>query len=231
MRQHLRRHTPNQEPPIHFDHVTDQYADLPYMGRDQAEELRKLISKHDLRDILELGFFSGKSSAYLAAILADRGTGHLTTIDLKHALKREPSIHEVLESLGLQDYVSVITATRSYTWELGKMLQQKPRPKFDLCYLDGGHTWDTTGWGFVLVDQLLKPGGWVVFDDLDWSISHSLERRGLKHSESPYRRYSQDERDAQGVRMVWEVIVPEFGYRPMRENRKLNWGVARKPRK
>ena len=213
-----------------FNRVKQEFHSLKYMRHDQATVLRDLIHKHDLRAILELGFFSGKSSAYLAAVLADRGYGHLTTIDLHHALKREPNIHTVLESLGLQECVTAITTQRSYTWELARMLQQDPRPEFDLCYLDGGHTWDITGWGFVLVDQLLKPGGWIVFDDLDWSITDSLKKRGQDVSESPWRRYSKDERDAHGVRMVWELIVPRFGYDPMYENKKFRWGIAQKPK-
>lgn len=214
---------------IKLANVKQHYNDLPYMRHDQATELQKLIRDHGLRSILELGFFSGKSSAYLAAALADRGHGHLTTIDFHHALKRDPSIHEVLESLDLQDYVTVITTQRSYTWELAKMMEQDPRPQFDLCYLDGGHTWDITGWGFVLVHFLLRPGGWIVFDDLDWTITDSLKKRRQDVKDSPWRRYSKDERDAAGVRMVWELIVPEFGYTNRREHKKFRWGIAQKP--
>lgn len=212
-----------------FTKVKEQYNKLPYMSHDQATELRAHIRKHNLHNILELGFFAGKSSAYLAAMLADNGGGHLTTIDLHPALKREPSIHDVLQSLELQEYATVITTQRSYTWELAKMMEQDPRPQFDLCYLDGGHTWDITGWGFVLVNFLLRPGGWIVFDDLDWTISRSLKRRGQTLEQSPWRRYSKDERDAAGVRMVWELIVPEFGYQNRTEHKKFNWGIAQKP--
>ena len=59
---------------------------------------------------------------------------------------------------------------RSFTWELQKLIAQVPRPRFDLCYFDGGHTWDNTGFGVLLVDILLRPGGILVLDDMNWSF-------------------------------------------------------------
>ena len=29
--------------------------------------------------------------------------------------------------------------------------------------------WDTDGPSLFLVDRLLRPGGWIVFDDIEWS--------------------------------------------------------------
>jgi hypothetical protein len=107
------------------------------------------------------------------------------------------------------------------------MLQQEVGPQFDLCYLDGGHTWDVTGFGFLLVDMLLRPGGIIVLDDLDWTISKSVKHN--PQSAKNYERYSQDEKDAKGVRLVWDTIVPHLGY-DREEVKALQWGVARKPR-
>ena len=51
-----------------IERVTRIFDDLEYMLEPQAMILRDHITKHDTRDILELGFYHGKSSAYLAAI-------------------------------------------------------------------------------------------------------------------------------------------------------------------
>src|SRR5690606_34178835 len=80
----------------HFERVRQEFGDLPYMQHRHATFLRDLIVKHDVRDILETGFYQGKSSAYFAAILEDLGRGHLTTIDLPKALERTPNIDYVL---------------------------------------------------------------------------------------------------------------------------------------
>ena len=105
------------------------------------------------------------------------------------------------------------------------MLRQSPRPQFDFCYFDGGHVWDSTGFGFFLVDMLLKPGGWIVFDDLDWTLKASSK----DESGAAYRlkQYGPEEFVAPGVRMVFETLVPERGYTDL--SQKGGWGFARKP--
>lgn len=189
--------------------------------------MRDLIIEHDAHDILEIGFYHGKSSAYVAAILEDLGRGHLVTIDRHTARQRDPNIEEVLSTLDLRHRVTPIYAQRSYTWEMAKMIRANPRSQFDLCYFDGGHTWDATGFGFVLVDLLLRPGGWIVFDDLNWTIEAAMHN----HSNPPkqWRASSADERATPAVRLVFDLLVPHLGYTDRRTGNDGRWGIARKP--
>lgn len=210
----------------HFDLVDTKLKDLQYMKTPQAVRMRDFIAEHDVADVLEIGFYKGKSSAYFAAILEDRGLGHLTTIDKAAARKMEPNIIQTLESVNLSSRVTPIFAQRSHTWALGKLVRQTPRPQFDLCYFDGGHTWDVTGLGFVLVDMLLRPGGWIIFDDLDWTINSST--RGKPERAKRYASYSNEEKRSPGVRLVFETLVPHLGYHNIQEDRDLGWGFAQK---
>lgn len=210
-----------------LESVTRNFGDLPYMDLRQAELMRDFIIEHDARDILEIGFFHGKSSAYFAAILEDLDRGHLVTIDRETAREREPNIEQVLSVLDLTHRVSPVFAERSYTWEMAKMIQAKPRQEFDLCYFDGGHTWDGTGYGFVLVDMLLRPGGWIIFDDLKWTIDNAMreQARTPKH----WRTFSTDERRTPAVQLVFDLLVPHLGYTDLHTINGGWWGVARKP--
>jgi predicted O-methyltransferase YrrM len=54
-----------------------------------------------------------------------------------------------------------------------KFPEDDPTPRFDLCYLDGAHNWFVDGLAFFLVHRLLKPGGWIIFDDVDWTYESS----------------------------------------------------------
>ncbi|MEM1130205.1 MAG: class I SAM-dependent methyltransferase [Pseudomonadota bacterium] len=211
--------------PPKFDTVTETFGDLPYMKAPQAEILRKIITECDISDVLEVGFFQGKSSAYIAAMLEDLGRGHLTTIDRAAARERAPNIETVLDRLDLSARVTPIYAHRSYTWELQRLIAQNPRPQFDLCYFDGGHHWDGTGFGALLVDMLLRPGGVLILDDMDWSIASS---RAYKGKPGRMEQYSADEREAKTVRLVWDTILPHLGYRKVKVLKGLKWGVARK---
>ena len=211
-----------------FDEVTQRFGDVKYMGEAQAAFLRDFIVKHELRDLLEIGFYQGKSSSYIAAILEDRGgPGHLATFDRRSAKDRTPNIDQLLGELGLSHRVSPTFSERSYTWELGRMIKAGKRELYDFCYFDGGHTWDFTGFGFVLVDMLLKPGGWIIFDDLDWTLDRS-EARKAGHGDND--GYGEEELSTPTVRMVFDTIVPYLGYDSLREKRKFHWGIARKPR-
>ena len=91
-----------------FEKVRNSFGELKYMRHPQAELLRDLVVEHDAQNILEIGFFHGKSSAYIASVLEDLGRGHLVTIDKDTARKREPNIEQVLSSLDLAHRVTPI---------------------------------------------------------------------------------------------------------------------------
>ncbi len=211
----------------HLDQVTAKFDDLQYMRPVHAEFLRDFISTHDARDILEVGFYHGKSSACIAAILEDLGRGHLVTLDLELARTFDPNIHSVLDAVGLAHRVTPVYAQRSYTWEMAKMITATPRPQFDLCYFDGDHTWDGTGYGFVLVDMLLRPGGWIIFDDLNWTLDEAI-RAGVKGPKS-WRQRSRDEQTTPAVRLVFDTLIPHFGYTDLQTAFRDTWAIARKP--
>lgn len=129
--------------------------------------------------VLELGFAHGASSCYIAAALEANDHGHLLTIDNRDALARSPRIDELLTRTGLSHRVTTTFAERSYTWELMKLLQRQADTSsdsfaFDFCFIDGAHQWDADGFAFLMVlERLLSPGGWVLFDDLEWTIGGS----------------------------------------------------------
>jgi hypothetical protein len=39
----------------------------------------------------------------------------------------------------------------------------------------GAHTWEVDSCAFFLAEKLLKPGGWMLFDDLTWTAASSPE--------------------------------------------------------
>ncbi len=210
-----------------FETIDEAYSKLPYMTRDRAEFLRAFIVEHDVVDILEIGTYHGKGTAYFAAALEDLGRGHVTTVDRLKTGDISPHVTDVLDRVGLSHRVTPLTCERSYTWELQRQILKTPRPQFDLCYYDGGHNWDMTGFGFFLVDMLLKPGGWIIFDDMDWLPSEQVKRDASRAVWFP--NYSQDELDTPAVRRVFEVLVPHLGYTDTCEEKKFGWGMARKP--
>jgi predicted O-methyltransferase YrrM len=207
--------------------VSSKFRDLPSMSAWYAAKMEAFLREHRPRDCLELGFEHGKSSAVIAATLRDLGEGHLTTVDREQARTHSPNIDAVLGELGLTEWVTVHYEPRSYTWRLMKLIEAHPEPTFDFCYIDGGHSWDVTGYGFCLVDRLLRPSGWVLFDDLNWTYDSMV----IPGQAMPafLERMPEEERATPQVRRVWDLLVRRHsGFGAFVEDGQ--WGFAQKLR-
>ncbi|PSO55187.1 MAG: hypothetical protein BRC40_07295 [Cyanobacteria bacterium QH_8_48_120] len=206
-----------------IDEIKTKVEGIPYMDRTQAETITNIILENNFNNILELGFAHGVSTCYMAGALDELGSGKITTIDLEKANRLKPNIEQLLNTLGLAKFATVLYEPSSYNWRLMKMLAQYPSPKFDFCYIDGGHNWSDTGFAFFLVDRLLKSNGIIVFDDLDWTYDSSPS---LKNTEK-VKRMPQDEKSTPQVRKVYELLVkPHPCYDEFIE--RGGWGYARK---
>jgi len=206
--------------------ICKELEKIPYMKYRQAEIIKSLITDNNFRNAIELGFYHGKSSVLIASIFEEIGEGHLTTFDLENAREREPNIIQLLNDYNLSHRVTPVFCERSYTWELAKIIQDTKEPIYDFCYLDGAHTWDPTGFGFFLIDMLLKPGGIIIFDDINWTINKSpAYKKALSEGKDPYMQYSEDEKNTPAIRIVLQELVQPRGYL-CREIREVQWGIA-----
>lgn len=206
-----------------IDKVREKVQGLPHMTAAQADEITRVILENRFQNILELGFAHGVSTCFMAGALDELGGGHITTIDLEHARNARPNIESLLGALGLSQYVTVWYEPTSYLWRLMKMLEEDPAPRFDFCYLDGAHDWFTDGFAFFLVDKLLKPGGMIILDDLDWTLDESP---AMKNTPQVKNMPLEEKRTPQ-VRKVYELLVKTHpGYGDYLE--KDRWAYARK---
>jgi predicted O-methyltransferase YrrM len=161
----------------------------------------------------------------MAAAMQENGTGSVLTIDSNVARSRKPDILTLMEQTGLTDRITPVFADRSYTWELMKLIQKytengKTTPQFDFVFIDGGHTWDSDGFSFLLADKLLRPGGWVLFDDVTWTPSECAGEAWVE--EMPI-----EEQNVAHVEKIFNLLViPNPSY----ENLEFDgtWAWARK---
>jgi predicted O-methyltransferase YrrM len=193
---------------------------LPHMSLSQAEWITEHIRKFRLGRVLEVGFYHGVSTCYLAAAVQPLD-GHVTTIDLPASAKREPRIEELLERCGLTERVTVYREAAGASWRLMKMLPCN-QPLFDFCYLDGGHTWQCTGFLFFLAEKLLRPGGWLLFDDLDYAVARTPDIN------LPWAaKLTEEELTTCQVGKVWELLVKGHpGFFNLIE--RGHWGLCQK---
>lgn len=150
---------------------------IPHTLPEDGETLFNFILENKPKRILELGFDHGVSTCYMALAAKETGT-IIDTIDRPDAINSKPDIYKNLNSNNLEKNVNVIISERTYIWELRNIIKKQTHngqctPIYDFCFIDGAHNWETDGFAFFLVDKLLKPGGWILFDDLVWTYSSS----------------------------------------------------------
>ena len=162
----------------------------------------------------------------MASILKDMGEGQLTTIDLNSARHRNPNIETLAEKLELKEYISVYYEYESYNWRLMNFIEQNEEPIFDFCYLDGAHDWNVDGFAFLLVDKLLKPGGWIIFDDMDWSFGSSPTMSKIPRVQN----MPDDVKNTPHVAKVFDLLVRKNPNYDNFEVTDFGWGIAQKIR-
>jgi len=175
--------------------------------------------------ILELGTANGVSAAYMAAALDEISAGQILSVDIDRA-SYKPGPAELFKGLpGLDAYVEFLRVPdSSYDWFLRGLVAQQSddagncTPLYDLVFIDGAHEFTIDGLAAVLSMKLLKPNGWLVLDDLDWTFA-DFDHPG-------HFPMSDEERQQPHIQQVFDLIVkqnPEFG-----EFRDLggHWGWA-----
>jgi hypothetical protein len=131
----------------------------------------------------------------------------------------------------LAPYINPIFSDVGSAWEMRKLIVESTdeeghcKPVFDFCFIDAFHSWEMAGIDFFLADKLLKPGSWLLFDDLQWSFENSPSWGQL----STTKAMAPDYRSAPQVGDVFRYLVMQHpGYENCRiEN---NWGWAQKKR-
>jgi predicted O-methyltransferase YrrM len=218
---------------MEFEAVAAAVDGIPFMspvlGRRVYDHIRSTAPER----ILELGTAHGVGAAYMAAALDANGTGHLTTVDHAGA-DFDPAPADVLARAGLTHRVTVVKEHSSYNWFLKQQIEAASDaagncvPVYDFCYLDGSKNWNVDGLAVVLIEKLLRPEGWLLMDDLEWTYAHNhwIEPSGDGHPLGPL---SESERTESHLLAVFELIVkqhPSFT-RFIREDAWYGWAQKR----
>jgi hypothetical protein len=75
-------------------------------------------------------------------------------------------------------------------------------PRFDFCFLDGAHEWQPDALAVLLMTKLLRPGAWMMVDDLNFKL-----RDCHPGWEAQFADRSEEELDTRQVGMVFDLLV------------------------
>lgn len=208
---------------MRFEEAAEAIKGIPFTVPQKGRVLYDLVRNNGYRSCMELGFAHGTSSVYIASALAANGQGSLISIDNESARTRAPNLPELLIRTNLERFVTPVFHPAGYTWYLMEYLEAGGAP-LDFCFIDGSHSWDVDGFAFLIIANLLRPGGTVVFDDMDWTYGTSPSLKETPH----VRAMSSVIRDTPQVRKVFQLLAasdPRFEC-----SEESGWGYARKTR-
>jgi predicted O-methyltransferase YrrM len=144
---------------------------------DWQDWFERFITKAPIR-ILEIGSWQGGSTLWLLDhIIGPRG-GRITCVDTWEG----SSEHTFLNSLGLslEELFDANIARSGKSEHVHKLkgsshhiLPELPPASFDLIYIDGAHEAQAVIQDAIHSHRLLAPGGFLLFDDLDYSFADS----------------------------------------------------------
>ena len=179
---------------------------------------------------IELGTGFGATTCVLAAALEANGSGRVVTVDM---FRHEPVNVDVVSShVGLRERIDIVVDPLGYNWYLADRIRRESesgtcKPVFDFCLLDGAHEFEPDALAFTLVAKLLKPGGALVVDDVNFHL------RQIPNWRDSFGNRSDRELDTEQIRMVWELLVrqhPDFEDFRLRQDGRLGWARRRKQR-
>ncbi len=194
------------------------------LPEDVIADLYDFIVKHQLHSGLELGAAFGATSCVMAAAVQASGGGKVVAIDrvLHHPVN--PKV--IQEHTQVGDTLEVVIDPLGYNWYLADLIAANTEdnvchPIFDFCLLDGAHEWEPDALAFSLVAKLIKPGGWIIFDDINFIL------RGCRPNwEKDFGHLSDRELDTPQVGMVYELMAkqhPDFTDFSITHNGRIGW--------
>lgn len=156
------------------------------------------------RVIAEIGVYKGHTSREIAKWLD--GAGELHLFDFHD--KVEAVAAELAESgyFNVRTFPSTYKLLDSYNWPLAKLLEEHTEPIYDYVFIDGAHTWAVDALATLLADRLLKPGGYLDFDDYDWTLAESPSL-APKVFPLTANLYTPEQIAARQVEMICELLI------------------------
>ncbi len=158
----------------------------PGRGRWLAQFLRD----QNIRRCLEVGILHGSGTCWIAGAIAHIPGAKVWALDLPSSAQLDPNAESLLAKLGLSvggcgdgSLVHICRDVAGASWTLVRMLRWRPRWRLDFAYIDADHTLESTLLYWYLAGQAIRPGGWILFDDignpdypaLDYAWTHVIK--------------------------------------------------------
>lgn len=139
---------------------------VPFTQPSACHLLFELTTFFPKAQVVEVACAYGKATLYLAAA-AKAGDGHLRCVDAETPAWQGRTAEDLVRCAGLADACSICFNTDA-RWYLLDLFRDMPGRWIDLAFIDASHTVEVDAFVTLALWTHLRPGGLLVFDDLDW---------------------------------------------------------------
>jgi|GEM_PF-6230486 len=212
-----------------FTYKNDNSDEDPRVAKEAS--IRKILSSIPSGSLLEIGI--GEFPHFDRLILISELKISYTGCDFADVCESH------VAELGIKDFDQADirfekNSTGTYSWTLFEMLERGEQ--FDVIYVDGHHTFYIDLPAILLADKLLKPGGYLLLDDIPWSLSflkanmmRSLSQWYFYRSMYKFSDYTQKQQSLPHIKMIAdELLVNRGGYTKDATLSLPNWWALRK---
>lgn len=146
--------------------------------------LKSRLIFHDSLNIAEIGVGIGATAKEIVSLLRQNDRYYI--FDYTHNV--DELCHDLMQlpnspKCNILKFGNSRKTFDSYAWTLAKFFIENisTSPIFDLVYLDGAHTFIHDAPSCCILKELIKPGGYLVLDDMEWSFSISPTANPKNH--------------------------------------------------
>ena len=176
------------------------------------EVVRKSKALKESVAVAEIGVGIGATTLEILKVMNGSGSLHLFDFDDK-VLELAADIREGGFDAGIEvlTYGNGTQTFNSYAWTLANLILSlrnsgQSTELFDCVYLDGAHAFQHDAPACVILNNMIKPGGFLVFDDVNWTFNKSPTVNPLRNP-SILERYSAEQLDTPHVDLIIKVFM------------------------
>ena len=165
----------------------ENWSETPQFTKDWfiqtgRHNLEVLIPELKPRRVAEIGCFEGLCSFYLATKMSEYGPCELTCIDTWEGgfdnicvgedmgeVERRFDHNISVAKRRAGNNINIVKLKGLSHLKLAELITEEGEGKYDFIYIDGSHESPDVLLDAVLAFKLLRPGGYLAFDDYLWS--------------------------------------------------------------
>lgn len=180
----------------------------------------------------EVGVDMGGTAVEIIPLLNKTDEYYFFDYDLKiNELKKDFEKINV-KNVKLFGYGNTNKVYDSYAWNIAKLYKSWREEygntqRFDVVYIDGAHTFLHDSSATCILKEMVCRGGYLIFDDLNWSISTS-PTINFQLNKSVLEKYPIEQIEACQVRLVTEIFMDTDARYQLVSDKKAGVGIYKR---